>query len=132
MKNEFDNQIRLQLLNLLKNNPDLTQRRMNEQMGVSLGKINYCLSNLSEKGMVKVERFLKSDNKPAYMYKITPAGFQEISRLTLEFLKLKINEYDSIKNEIERLSDHLNEIDPDLTRVHEIQKELDRIKSEQT
>ncbi|MCF8044355.1 MAG: winged helix-turn-helix transcriptional regulator [Desulfarculaceae bacterium] len=55
MKNQFDNQVRLQLLNLLKNNPNLTQRGMNRQMGVSLGKINYCLNTLSEKGMVKVE-----------------------------------------------------------------------------
>ena len=132
MKNEFDNQVRLQLLNLLKNDPNLTQRRMNQKMGVSLGKINYCLSTLSEKGMVKVERFLKSDNKPAYMYKITPSGFQEITRLTLKFLKLKINEYESIKHEITRLSEHLNEIGPDHIGFPEIQKELDRIKEEQS
>ena len=97
MKNQFDNQVRLQLLNLLKNNPNLTQRGMNRQMGVSLGKINYCLNTLSEKGLIKVERFVKSNNKPAYMYKITPSGFQEITRLTLKFLKLKIEEYDSIQ-----------------------------------
>ena len=129
MKNQFDKKVHLQLLNLLKNNPALTQRGMNRQMGVSLGKINYCLSTLSEKGLIKVERFVKSNNKPAYMYKITPSGFQEITRLTLKFLKLKIEEYDSIKNEIEKLSENLDEIDPELARIHEIQKELDRIKA---
>ena len=103
MKNEFENKIRFELLNLLSKNPELTQRQMQKQLEVSLGKVNKCLSKLAEKGWIKVDRFKKADNKPAYLYTITTAGYQEVINLNLQLLQTKISEYSEIKNEIDQL-----------------------------
>lgn len=83
MNTAFDKEIRLKLLKLLQNEPKLTQRQMNSKMGVSLGKVNYCLSALIEKGMIRVERFKKQKNKSAYLYRLTPEGLEELAALTL-------------------------------------------------
>lgn len=106
-----DNQIRLKLLNLLKINPDMSQRQMMKEMNVSLGKINYCISKLAEKGMIKVERFKDSNKKHAYAYKLTPHGIEELAKLTLSFLRQKIKEHDEIKQEIKLLSEQLTDFD---------------------
>lgn len=106
-----DNQIRLKLLNLLKINPDMSQRQMMKEMNVSLGKINYCISKLAEKGMIKVERFKDSNKKHAYAYKLTPHGIEELAKLTLSFLRQKIKEHDEIKQEIKLLSKQLTDFD---------------------
>jgi EPS-associated MarR family transcriptional regulator len=89
----------------------ITQREMNRKMGVSVGKINYCISALSEKGLIKIERFNKAQNKSAYIYRLTPKGFEEIARLTLSFLKLKVRDYNRIKQEIQSLYGQVNKID---------------------
>jgi len=114
MNAAFDKETHLKLLKLLQEEPELTQREMNQKMGVSLGKINFCISALSQKGMIKVERFKKAKNKSVYIYRLTPKGFDELARLTLSFLKLKIQEYDKIKQEIKALSEQINKIDPEL------------------
>jgi EPS-associated MarR family transcriptional regulator len=106
-----DNQIRLKLLNLLKSNPDMSQREMMKEMNVSLGKVNYCISKLAEKGMVKIERFKGSSQKTAYAYRLTPNGIEELAKLTLSFLRQKIKEHDEIKQEIKSLSEQLNDFD---------------------
>ena len=111
MNTAFDKEIRLKLLKLLQDEPELTQREMNQKMGVSLGKINYCISSLSQKGMIKVERFKKSKNKSAYIYRLTPFGLEEVATLTLTFLKNKIREYDRIKMEIKSLVGQVREMD---------------------
>ncbi len=113
MNTAFDTEIRLKLLKLLQEEPELTQREMNKKMGVSLGKINYCISELSQKGMIKVESFKKSKTKSAYLYRLTPSGVEEFATLSLSFLKIKINEYDRIKAEIETLVEQIGEIDPE-------------------
>jgi len=112
MNTSFDKEIHLSLLNLLQEEPELTQREMNMKMGVSLGKINYCISALTNKGMIKVERFKKTENKSAYMYRLTPKGLEELANLTISFLKIKIDEYDRIKKEIKLLSKQIANIDP--------------------
>ena len=114
MNTSFDKGIHLSLLNLLQKEPELTQREMNMKMGVSLGKINYCISALTNKGMIKVERFKKTENKSAYMYRLTPKGLEELANLTISFLKIKIGEYDKIKKEIKLLSKQIDNIDPAL------------------
>lgn len=114
MNKPFDKEIQLKLLDLLQRKPELTQREMNKKMRVSLGKINYCISALTEKGMIRVERFKKHENKSAYMYRITPKGFEELANLTISFLKIKIREYDRIKKEIKSLSEKVEKIDPSL------------------
>ena len=116
MNTAFDKEIHLNLLNLLQEEPELTQREMNQKMGVSLGKINYCIAALTNKGMIKVERFKKAENKSAYMYRLTPKGLEELSNLTISFLKIKITEYDKIKKEIKLLSKQVDKIDPALKK----------------
>lgn len=106
-KSNIDNQIRLKLLNLLKSNPEMSQREMMKEMNVSLGKVNYSISKLTEKGMIKVERFKESNKKSAYAYKLTPHGIEELAKLTLRFLKQKIKEHDQIKEEIKTLSEQI-------------------------
>ena len=111
MNTFIDEEIHLKILKLLQNNSMITQREMNRKMGVSVGKINYCISALSEKGMIKIERFNKTPNKSAYMYRLTPRGFEEIARLTLSFLRLKVSEYNRIKKEIQSLYGQVNQND---------------------
>ena len=108
MNKDFDSEIKLKLLKLLKDEPALTQREMNQKMGVSLGKINYCISALADKGMIRVERFKKHKSKSAYMYRLTPNGFEEITTLTLRYLRTRLREYDQIKQEIKALSRELD------------------------
>ncbi len=114
MNTAFDKEIHLNLLNLLQEEPELSQRAMNQKMGVSLGKINYCISALTKTGMIKVERFKKAKNKSAYMYRLTPKGLEELANLTISFLKIKIDEYDQLKKEIKSLSSRIDIIDPAL------------------
>lgn len=111
MNTFIDEEIHLKILRLLQDDSMITQREMNQKMGVSVGKINYCISALSEKGMIKIERFNKAQNKSAYMYRLTPKGFEEIARLTLSFLKLKVSQYNRIKQEIRSLYGQVNPID---------------------
>jgi len=127
MNTALDNEIRLKLLRLLQDEPELTQREMNQKMGVSLGKINYCISALTKKGMIKIERFTKTKNKSAYMYRLTPFGLEELASLTVSFLKIRIKEYDNIKKEIKTLSEQVNEMDPDLGSDPDLKKDLENI-----
>lgn len=106
-----DSLIKLNLLNLLKLNPAMSQREMMKEMKVSLGKTNYCLSKLIEKGDIKVERFKGSKKKSAYAYKVTPHGIEELASLTLRFLKLKIKEHDEITHAIKNLSEQIGQFD---------------------
>lgn len=91
---------RLAILKLLQTNPNLSQRELADAMGVSLGKINYCLRALVGKGFVKLGNFRRSDNKRAYAYLLTPAGLEEKSRIVLAFLKHKEREFEAIRREI--------------------------------
>ena len=88
------------ILNLLQNNPRISQRDLARELGVSLGKANYCLRALIARGWVKARNFQKSDNKMAYAYLLTPKGIEEKARVTVRFLKYKISEYEILKREI--------------------------------
>ena len=96
-------EINYKLLKLLEENPNLTQRKMAIEMGVSLGKFNYCLKELVKKGFVKVDRFTSSDNKAAYVYLLTPKGIEEKARVTHGFFKRKMAEFEEIKKQREEL-----------------------------
>lgn len=98
---------RLQMLKLLQDNPGLSQRQLAAKMGVSLGKANYCLRALVEKGLVKLGNFGKNPNKRHYAYILTPAGLEEKTRITLDFLKRKEAEFEAIRHEIEVLKGDL-------------------------
>jgi len=99
----METETRYRLLKLVESNPNMTQRQMAEEMGLSLGKFNYCLKELVKKGIVKIDRFTSSDNKAAYMYLLTPRGIEEKTKITTSFLRRKLDEYEEIKREIELL-----------------------------
>lgn len=92
-----------QLLHALEHNPTLSQRQLATELGYSLGKLNYCLKALKEKGWVKAENFRNSQNKSAYFYQLTPAGVTEKARVTRRFLQRKLEEHEQIEQEIEAL-----------------------------
>jgi EPS-associated MarR family transcriptional regulator len=91
------------LMRLIEAKPELSQRELAEAMGVSLGKVNYCLSALIEKGWVKVRNFRNSSNKMAYAYLLTPRGVRQKAAITVQFLERKVAEYESLKSEIAEL-----------------------------
>ena len=95
--------IRLDLLRKLESNPDYTQRKLSQEMGVSLGKVNYCIKKLTKKGLIKITNFKQNPNKMGYVYLLTSKGIDEKARLTISFLKRKINEYEILKKEINEL-----------------------------
>jgi len=102
--------IRLDLLRKLESNPHFTQRELSREMGVSLGKVNYCMKKLTEKGWVKLTNFSHNPNKMGYAYLLTPSGVEEKARLTISFLKRKIVEYEILKKEINALQLESEEI----------------------
>ena len=127
MNDRFDKEeLQLRLLRLLEKNPELTQRGMTRGMGISLGKVNYCLSELTKQGLIRVERFKNAKNKAAYIYHLTPNGIEAIGKLTFNFLKKKIREYDDLKEEIITLNDLLKETDND-ANDSELNRHLKRI-----
>lgn len=99
----LDETTRYRLLKLLETNPELTQRQLAKQLDISLGKVNFCLSALIEKGWLKANNFRNSQNKVAYIYLLTPTGVEEKARITVEYLKFKLQEYAQLQAEIEEL-----------------------------
>jgi EPS-associated MarR family transcriptional regulator len=95
--------MRYKLLRLLDANPRLSQRDVARELGISVGKVNYCLRALVVKGWIKASRFTNSRNKAAYMYLLTPRGIEARMRLTLEFLRIKLREYETLRDEIEQI-----------------------------
>ena len=91
----------------LEKNPAQSQRDLASALGVSVGRVNYCLKALAEKGLVKVENYRTSTNRLAYLYLLTPAGVAEKARLTRRFLIRKMAEYDALKGEIAALQREL-------------------------
>ena len=96
-------QVHFDLLRKFENNPGYTQRELSKEMGVSLGKVNYCIKKLVEKGWVKLISFSQNPNKVGYTYLLTPKGIEEKTRLTYAFLKIKTEEYEMLKDEISKL-----------------------------
>ena len=95
------------LLKILKNNPQMTQRQLSRELGLSLGKTNYLLHALRDKGLMKLSNFKRSDNKVGYLYLITPKGMEEKAILAKNFLERKSAEYNRLKKEIEILKSEL-------------------------
>ena len=91
------------LMQLLHNNPYLSQRQMAKEIGISFGAVNYCLNALAEKGLVKIHNFSQNQNKFGYAYLLTPTGISEKALLTGSFLKRKLQEYEALKAEIKAL-----------------------------
>ena len=99
MKNDEDH---LDVLRKIQKKPKSTQRELAEVLGFSLGKLNYCLNELKKKGFVKMNNFRKSLNKFRYFYVLTPTGITVKTKLTINFMKRKMKEYDELKREIKK------------------------------
>jgi EPS-associated MarR family transcriptional regulator len=96
-------EIQLKVLRLLHEQPELSQRNIAKELGVSLGGINFCFKALVEKGWLKLDNFSQSNHKLGYIYLLTPAGLFQKSKLTADFLKRKLIEYEALQKEIEFL-----------------------------
>lgn len=99
----LSDETRYKILKRLQLDPDVSQRTLAAELGISVGKVNYCLKALMQKGLVKANNFRGSENKQAYLYFLTPKGIEEKTRVTFRFLKYKMTEYKTLKDEIEDL-----------------------------
>lgn len=99
---------RYKILKLIEVNPSISQRELARELDISLGKTNFCLKALIEKGLLKATNFKNSKNKSAYLYFLTPKGFEEKTSVSVRFLKYKMREYELLKAEIELLHEELN------------------------
>jgi EPS-associated MarR family transcriptional regulator len=97
-----ENQDYLNLLRKIRSKPESSQRELASELDVSLGKLNYCLKALKAKGLIKMKNFGNNPKKINYMYLITPKGIAEKSRLTINFMKKKMSEYDELKKELDQ------------------------------
>jgi EPS-associated MarR family transcriptional regulator len=104
---QIDQEIHLKLLRLLATRPQVSQRDLAQHLGVSLGKTNYCLQALVEKGLVKARNFKNSSNKRAYYYLLTPEGLRVKTQIGLRFMQRKIEECEALRAEIEELQEEL-------------------------
>ena len=97
MKKNIDH---FNVLRRIQKKPKSTQRELSESLGLSLGKINYCLKALKQKGLIKIDNFQKHERKLQYVYLLTPKGITEKTRLTINFMKIKMEEYDELQKEL--------------------------------
>ena len=95
--------VHFQVMHILQKNPHFTQRELSQELGLSLGKLNYCLKVLANKGWIKIVNFTQSKSKYRYVYLVTPQGISEKARMTKEFLDRKISEYEALCREIDEL-----------------------------
>ena len=113
MAHVLSEEIRYRLLKYLDEHPDASQRQLARELGVSLGKANYCLRALMEKGLVKARNFKNNKQKSAYAYVLTPSGIEEKISVTYAFLRRKMLEYDHLQQEIARLTAELDALGPE-------------------
>ena len=104
---EVNDEVRLQAMRELEQNPELSQRELAARLGISLGKANYCLKALVQIGWVKAGNFARSNKKTGYVYALTPIGIKEKAVLTVRFLERKQRQYDELKKEIDMLKNEL-------------------------
>lgn len=98
-KNDNENFL---ILRIIYNTPHVTQRKLAQYLGISLGKLNYCLKGLHNKGLIKIKNFKKNPKKLNYLYLLTPKGISKKTKLTLRYMKMKLLEYDELKKELNR------------------------------
>ena len=96
-----DTEDHFKVLRSIQKHPNSSQRKLAKELGFSLGKLNYCIKALQGKGLVKIQNFKKNPNKLNYLYVVTPKGIVERARLTINFMKRKMQEYDELKKELD-------------------------------
>ena len=102
MNNKLDNQDHFNVMRKIQKQPKTSQRNLAGQLGFSLGKLNYCLKALQQKGLIKIKNFQKNTNKLNYIYVLTPKGINEKTKLTVNFMKRKMKEYEELKGELKK------------------------------
>lgn len=107
----LDDETRYRLFKLVEEHPDMSQRQLAKEMGVSVGKLNYCLKALVDVGLIKMGNFARSNHKLKYAYVLTPRGIAEKSRVTTRFLARKETEYEALKSELEQLRQEAKNMD---------------------
>ena len=100
MNKRTDNQDHFNVMREIQKKPEASQRNLAGQLGFSLGKLNYCLKALQQKGLIKIKNFQKNTNKLNYVYILTPKGIGEKTKLTINFMKTKMKEYEELKEEL--------------------------------
>ena len=100
MNKRINNQDHLNVIRKIQKKPNKSQRNLASELGFSLGKLNYCLRALQEKGLVKIKNFQKHEKKLNYVYVLTPKGIAEKTKLTINFMKRKMKEYEELKLEL--------------------------------
>lgn len=103
----LSDEYRYKILKRLEDNPEMSQRELAGELGISLGRVNYCIQALIEKGLVKAKNFRNSKKKTGYAYLLTPRGIEEKIKITAYFLKRKVEEYAALEKEIEQLRDEV-------------------------
>jgi EPS-associated MarR family transcriptional regulator len=103
LKPVINDELTYRILRILEEDPDISQRQLASSLDVSLGKVNFCLRALIDKGLIKANNFKNSTNKRRYAYLLTPKGMEEKTKATARFLKQKIQEYEALRQEIDRL-----------------------------
>lgn len=114
MRSSLQEDVHFRVLRVLEQRPEISQRELAEDVGIALGKVNYVLNALTEKGLVKMRNFRNSDNKLRYAYILTPAGLRAKTDLTAGFLRRKVAEYEVLKAEIEGVQREM-EIGPSMS-----------------
>ena len=112
---------RYKILKILETNPEISQRDLARELHISLGRVNFCLKALIEKGLLKATNFRNSQNKLAYMYLLTPSGFEEKSKITAEFLRVKMQEYANLEAEIQVLRREAAIVDSDVFEQNKVE-----------
>ena len=110
MPSPLSDESRYRILRLIEQNPAISQREIARELGISLGKANFCLNALIEKGVLKANAFLNNRNKRAYAYLFTPSGIEEKAKVTLRFLKRKMDEYEALQTEIAELTEQARKL----------------------
>jgi len=116
MSGERDDDIKVRMMRLIDGNPSISQRELAQQLGLSVGKVNYLIKALVDRGIVKAQNFRNSGNKVAYAYYLTPAGMFAKALLTHQFLARKLVEYDALRAEIDALQSEVSDAQNDTSR----------------
>jgi len=109
MNPNFEQEVRYRILKILSTEPHISQREMSRRMGISLGKTNYVLSVLAEKGIIKIKRLKNAHQKIPYVYHLTPRGLEQKAKITARFLKRKLSEYEEIKTQLKEIGEDLEQ-----------------------
>tara|TARA_B100000795_G_scaffold136339_1_gene101851 strand:+ start:324 stop:668 length:345 start_codon:yes stop_codon:yes gene_type:complete len=108
MNTQKYNEDHFEILRKISKKPRSSQRELAEGLGISLGKLNYCLKSLRNKGLIKIENFKKNPNKINYLYVLTPYGISSKTKMTLNFMRRKLKEYDQLKLELKNITKNNN------------------------